>query len=326
MGQEVIVKTLGNKLASVSPAKLGVETTIELYAKWDAMDVPVTYDTAVQNGKSTVKYDSKLTIPIAASKTGYTFKGWYLNGDKSRVYLYGEEICPKTLGITSINLSAIFEKNFDVTISPGSTPTTTSSSTGSTPTTTSSSTGSTTTTGGTTTTTNSSNTSSTSSTGNQSTSSNTNATLTLSVSKKTIGVGDKFRITIKSNDTYSVSSNSSIIKVDNQGYVTAVKSGTAVVTVKTANLSKTCTVTVKKAPAAANISVKAKRVKKGKTISVKPTFTKSTYCMSVTYSSANKKIATVSKTGKVKGLKKGTAKITIKCSTGAKKVIKIKVV
>lgn len=306
---------VGNKLASVSPAKLGVETTIELYAKWDAMDVPVTYDTAVQNGKSTVKYDSKLTIPIAASKTGYTFKGWYLNGDKSRVYLYGEEICPKTLGITSINLSAIFEKNLDVTISPGSTPTPTSSSTGST-----------TTTGGTTTTTNSSNTSSTSSTGNQSTSSNTNATLTLSVSKKTIGVGDKFRITIKSNDTYSVSSNSSIIKVDNQGYVTAVKSGTAVVTVKTANLSKTCTVTVKKAPAAANISVKAKRVKKGKTISVKPTFTKSTYCMSVTYSSANKKIATVSKRGKVKGLKKGTAKITIKCSTGAKKVIKIKVV
>lgn len=295
----------GNKLASVSPVKLGIENTIELYAKWDVMDVPVTYDTAVTNGKSTVKYDEKLKIPMAASKTGYTFKGWYLNGEKSKVYLAGQEICPKTLGITSIKLSAIFEKNVSTTTTGGNT-------------------------------TANKNTNSTTSTGNQGSStqvtaspepsSNASGWLKLNVNKKNMGVGDEFYIRINSNEDYEVSTNSSCITVNNSGFVKAIKPGKAVVTVKTPSVTKKCTITVKAAPKASNIKVKAKDVKKGKKVSLKPTFTGNTYCMSVTYSSANKKIATVSKTGMVKGLKKGIVKITIKCSTGAKKVIKIKVV
>ena len=91
-------------------------------------------------------------------------------------------------------------------------------------------------------------------------------------------------------------------------------------------MTKTCTIVVKAAPKASNLKVKAKKVKKGRSVSVNPAFTKNTYCMSVTYASSNKKVATVSSSGQVKGLKKGTAKITIKCSTGAKKVVKIKVV
>lgn len=44
----------------------------------------------------------------------------------------------------------------------------------------------------------------------------------------------------------------------------------------------------------------------------------------ITYKSSNKKIATVNKSGVIKGVKKGTAKITIRCS-GAKKVITVRV-
>lgn len=46
----------------------------------------------------------------------------------------------------------------------------------------------------------------------------------------------------------------------------------------------------------------------------------------LTYKSSNKKVATVSKSGKIKAKKKGTAKITITAYNGKTKVIKIKVV
>ena len=291
----------GSKLTSVSPAKFGIDTIVELYAKWDVMDVPVTYDTAVMNGTSTVKYDSKLTLPKAAIKNGYTFKGWYLNGNTSKVYYAGQEICPKTLGITSIKLSAIFEKNVTSTTAPEKTSNPGSSS-------------------------NMTTTTTPERTPNSESSSNVSGWLTLNVTKKKMGVGDKFYIKAKSNEAYEISTDSSCITVNSSGFVKAIKPGTAVVNVKTPSVTKKCTITVKAAPKASNIEVKAKKVKKGKTISVKPTFTKNTYCISVTYSSSNKKVATVSKTGVVKGLKKGTTKITIKCSTGAKKVITIRVV
>ena len=308
---------VGQKLSSVCPANLKTESTIELYAKWEVKDVPVTYDTAVMNGKSTVKYDGKLTLPEAANKTGYTFKGWYLNGDKSKIYSAKQEICPKTLGITSIELTAVFDKSASTTITPGKTP---------------SSNGSTTTTGGTTTynkTTNataSAGTVAISTTATPRPSASTNEWLKLNVNKKKIGVGDQFNIKVSANESYEFSTDSDCITVNNSGFVKAIKPGTAVVEVKTSNSTQKCTVVVKAAPKASDLKVKAKKVKKGKSISVKPTFIKNTYCMAVTYASSNKKVATVSSSGQVKGLKKGTAKITIKCSTGAKKVIKIRVV
>lgn len=303
-----------NKISSVSPAKLQTENTIELYAKWEAMDVPVTYDTAVMNGKTTVKYDGKLTLPTAVNKTGYTFKGWYLNGNKSKVYPAKQEICPKTLGVTSISLVAVYDKNGSATATPG---------------TTSGSNGSTTTTGGTTSYNKTTNT--TAGTGSVVISTprpsvSPDGWLKVNVSKKKIGVGDEFNIKVSANESYEISTDSDCITVNNSGFVKSIKPGTAVVTVKTSSMTKTCTIVVKAAPKASNLKVKAKKVKKGRSVSVNPAFTKNTYCMSVTYASSNKKVATVSSSGQVKGLKKGTAKITIKCSTGAKKVVKIKVV
>ena len=243
---------------------------------------------------TTVKYDDTLQLSsYVPSATGYTFEGWYTN--KSLTGRQLASVSPAKLGIdTTIELYA----KWRATSSNSSSTSTTTGSQGS----------------------------FTKPTTSPDPSVNTNGWLSLYITKKNMGVGDEFYIGINSNEDYEVSTNSSCITVKNSGYVKAIKPGKAVVTVKTPSVTKTCTITVKAAPKASNISVKAKKVKKGKTVSVKPVFTNNTYCMSVTYASSNKKVATVSKKGKVKGLKKGTVKITIKCSTGAKKVIKIQVV
>ena len=60
-------------------------------------------------------------------------------------------------------------------------------------------------------------------------------------------------------------------------------------------------------------------VKKGKTLTLKPVIAPITSQSKVTYSSSNKSVATVTSKGVIKGIKKGTAKITVKA--GTKKVI-----
>ena len=61
-------------------------------------------------------------------------------------------------------------------------------------------------------------------------------------------------------------------------------------------------------------------VKAGKTAKLKATVSPK---LAISYTSSNKKIATVSKTGVITGKKKGTAKITVSCY-GAKKVVTVK--
>ena len=61
------------------------------------------------------------------------------------------------------------------------------------------------------------------------------------------------------------------------------------------------------------------QVKKGKKVTIKVTVSNADG-KKVTYKSSNKKIATVSSKGVVKGKKKGTATITIKCNGVSKKV------
>ena len=63
-------------------------------------------------------------------------------------------------------------------------------------------------------------------------------------------------------------------------------------------------------------------MKKGKSFRLKVTLTPADSQDKITYKTSNKKIATVSKTGKIKAKKKGKATITVK--SGSKKV-KIKV-
>ncbi len=90
------------------------------------------------------------------------------------------------------------------------------------------------------------------------------------------------------------------------------------ITAAVGNYKATCTVTVKKP------SIKVKKsftVRKGKKVKMKVTVVPTG---KITYKSSKKKIATVNKKGVIKGVKKGSCKITIKCN-GVKKVVKIKV-
>lgn len=107
-----------------------------------------------------------------------------------------------------------------------------------------------------------------------------------------------------------------IVKVDQSGIVTALKTGTAKITVKSTNgLSQV--VTVKVTSPATKVKITGKKTikfKKGKknTIKLKATVTPKKSTDKVKWSTSNKKIATVSKKGVVTAKKKGKVKITAK--------------
>ncbi len=114
------------------------------------------------------------------------------------------------------------------------------------------------------------------------------------------------------------SSNKKIAKVSSKGKITAVAPGKATITVTSGSKKVKITVTV---PGIANVKSSVS-VKKNKTLTLKP----KTYGISekVTYTSSNTKVATVTANGKIKGIKKGTAKITIQAGT-FKKTVTVKV-
>lgn len=118
-------------------------------------------------------------------------------------------------------------------------------------------------------------------------------------------------------DTISyTSSKPSIVKVDQKGVVTALKTGTAKITVKSSN-GLTQVVTVKVTSPATKVKITGKKTikfKKGKknTIKLKATITPKKSTDKVKWSTSNKKIATVSKKGVVTVKKKGKVKITAK--------------
>ena len=124
------------------------------------------------------------------------------------------------------------------------------------------------------------------------------------------------------------SSNNKIATVSSKGTVKGVKKGTAIITVTTKDGGKTatCKVTVKPvAVKSVKLNKKTASVKKGKTITLKATITPSNATTkTVTWKTSNKKIATVTSKGIVKGVKKGTATITVTTKDG-KKTAKCKV-
>lgn len=103
------------------------------------------------------------------------------------------------------------------------------------------------------------------------------------------------------------------------GKVTAKKAGKTVITAVVGSYKASCTITVKKPTL--KLTKKTITVKKGKKAKIK---VKAVPTGKITYKSSSKKIATVTKKGVVKGVKKGSCKITVKCN-GVKKVVKIKV-
>ena len=124
------------------------------------------------------------------------------------------------------------------------------------------------------------------------------------------------------NVKYS-SSNKKVATVDKKGKVKAVAAGTVKITVKSGSKTAICIITVPGTTAIKNIKSFVS-IKKGKSYTLKPKLSFARKADKVTYKSSNKKIATVSRKGVVKGKKKGTVTITIKSGKVTKKC-KVKV-
>ena len=143
----------------------------------------------------------------------------------------------------------------------------------------------------------------------------------------TLGVGEKYGL-IKTVSPSSAnqactwsSSNSSVASVDSSGKVTAKKSGTANITVKTTNgKTATCKVTVKPAPTSVKVNPASLTLGKGETYTISQSTNSGSYAWGFSWSSSNTSVATVTKgsankaTVTAKGV--GTATITIKTYNG----------
>ena len=110
------------------------------------------------------------------------------------------------------------------------------------------------------------------------------------------------------------SSNTAVAEVSPVGTVTIIGAGTAKITIKAEGNSNVApakkVITVKIAKAKAKITAFGGLVKRRETHDL---HAETTSGAKLTFTSSNKKIASVTKKGIVKGLKKGTVTITIKC-------------
>ena len=117
------------------------------------------------------------------------------------------------------------------------------------------------------------------------------------------------------------SSNTAVATVSSTGLVTAIKNGTANITVKThdGGFTKVCKITVGVPVTSVKINATSRTLAAGKTFQMaawpQPTNASN---KKVTWSSSNPAVATVSSTGLVKGIKAGTAVITVKTNDGGK--------
>ena len=131
--------------------------------------------------------------------------------------------------------------------------------------------------------------------------------------KATVTGADAPKVTFTSNNPKVAAVNKTT------GKVTAKAKGSAVITAKCGDVKVTCKVTVKNPTL--TLSKTAVSVKVGKTTKITA---KAAPSGKVTYKSGNKKIATVSSNGTIKGIKKGTAKVTVTCN-GVTKTVKVTV-
>ena len=122
------------------------------------------------------------------------------------------------------------------------------------------------------------------------------------------------------------SSDESIATVTSEGKVKGIKYGTATITCTSnaTGLSTTCKVTV----GLVKLDKSNATIEKGTTLTLKPTvYPSSLEDKSVTWTSSDKTVATVSSSGKVKGIKAGTATITCtSVATGLSATCKVTVI
>lgn len=148
-----------------------------------------------------------------------------------------------------------------------------------------------------------------------------NAAIRLNKAKKKLKKGKTYQLkaTIEPAGAGNVSvqwrsSNKKVAKVSSKGKVTAVGAGTATITAYAKNgkaTKATCKITVKTDPIKLNASQLNLTVGQNTKLQVTSSTSGATY----TWSSSDKTVATVTKKGKVKGKKAGTAVITAKRSS-----------
>lgn len=121
-----------------------------------------------------------------------------------------------------------------------------------------------------------------------------------------------------------MSSNEKVAKVTADGTVKAISAGTATITATSADgaASASCKVTVKQPATAVKLSAKTLKVAVGGKGTLKATLEPSNVTNnSVTWSTADKSVATVSSSGVVKGIKAGKVKITATSGDGTQKAV-----
>lgn len=126
--------------------------------------------------------------------------------------------------------------------------------------------------------------------------------------------GTSFRLTGKTNPNSYVaesavweSSDTSVATVDNEGNVTAVKSGKTTITYKVDGMSAACEVTV---VGGLTVSEKSKTLKVGETFQISATVDPAD--VKPTFASGDDRIATVDENGKVTAVKEGEVKIYVR--------------
>lgn len=145
---------------------------------------------------------------------------------------------------------------------------------------------------------------------------------TIKFAKASVTIYKGKTATVKATATPSAtvkytSSNTKVATVNSKtGVVKGIKAGTVTITAKAGALKTTCKVVVKN-PAFSLVKSSA-TIKKGKTTTIR---SKAAPAGKVTYTSSNKKVATVNSKGVVKGIKKGKATITVKCNGITKKFV-----
>ena len=137
---------------------------------------------------------------------------------------------------------------------------------------------------------------------------------------KTVSIGAKKTPTNSADPIKYTSANKAIATVSSTGVIKGIKAGKTTITVKSGTKTKKVTVTVKPKTTGITTLKTAYTVKVKKTVSLGAKTVPATSGEPLTYTSSNAKIATVSKTGVVTGVKKGKVTITIKSGAVTKKV------
>ena len=126
---------------------------------------------------------------------------------------------------------------------------------------------------------------------------------------------------VSPDDAYATyhwsSSDASIVKVDENGVLTALKVGTATIAVTTSNgIGTLCTVKVIALPTKITLDKTEVILRPEETVTLKKSVTPSNATADYVWKSSNTKVATVDQTGKVTGVALGGAEITVTAGNG----------